>query len=45
MITLIAKVGEIIDVETNYAELKHAHIILNRNGMKIRVHYFAAHMR
>ena len=40
-----SKVGEIIDVETNYAELKHAHIILNRNGMKIRVHYFAAHMR
>lgn len=39
------RVGEIIDVETNYAELKHAHTILDRNGMKIRVHYFAAHMR
>lgn len=34
----------LLDVETGYGELKHAQIILNRNGQKIRVHIWAAHI-
>ena len=34
----------LLDVETGYGELKHAQIILNRNGQKIRVHIWATHI-
>lgn len=32
------------DVDTGYGELKHAQIVLNRNGQKIRVHIWTAHI-
>lgn len=32
------------DVDTGYGELKHAQIILNRNGQRIRVHIWTAHI-
>lgn len=32
------------DVATGYGELKHAQIVLNRNGQKIRVHIWTAHI-
>ena len=32
------------DVDTGYGELKHAQIILNRNGQKTRVHIWMAHI-
>ena len=36
--------SNLLDVDTGYAELKHAQIILNRNGQKIRVHIWVAHI-
>ena len=36
--------SSLLDVDTGYAELKHAQIILNRNGQKIRVHIWVAHI-
>ena len=35
---------ELMDMDTGYGELKHAQIILNRNGQKIRVHIWVAHI-
>lgn len=35
---------ELMDVDTGYGELKHAQIILNRNGQKTRVHIWVAHI-
>ena len=35
---------DLIDVDTGYGELKHAQIILNRNGQKTRVHIWVAHI-
>lgn len=39
-----SKESDLQDVDTGYGELKHAHIILNRNGTKIRVHIWTAHI-
>lgn len=36
--------NDLQDVDTGYGELKHAHIVLNRNGTKIRVHIWTAHI-
>lgn len=36
--------SSLLDVDTGYGELKHAQIILNRNGQKIRVHIWTAHI-
>lgn len=36
--------NSLLDVDTGYGELKHAQIILNRNGQKIRVHIWTAHI-
>lgn len=38
------KETELLDVNTGYGELKHAQIILNRNGQKTRVHIWIAHI-
>ena len=38
------KETELIEVDTGYGELKHAQIILNRHGQKIRVHIWTAHI-
>lgn len=35
---------ELMDMDTGYGELNHAQIILNRNGQKIRVHIWVAHI-
>ena len=35
---------ELMNVDTGYGELKHAQIILNRNGQKTRVHIWVAHI-
>lgn len=35
---------DIVDVDTGYGELKHAQIILNRNGQRTRVHIWTAHI-
>lgn len=34
----------LIDVDTGYGELKHAQIILNRNGQRTRVHIWTVHI-
>ena len=34
----------LLDVDTGYGELKHAQIILNRNGQNIRVHIWTVHI-
>lgn len=34
-----------IDVDTGYGELKHASCILNRNGRKIRLHFYTVHIQ
>lgn len=36
--------SNLLDVDTGYGELKHAQIILNRNGQRIRVHIWTAHI-
>lgn len=36
--------NDLSDVDTGYGELKHAQIVLNRNGQKIRVHIWTAHI-
>ena len=38
------RVTDLEDVDTGYAELKHAQIILNRNNQKTRVHIWTAHI-
>lgn len=38
------RVNGLSDVDTGYGELKHAQIVLNRNGQKIRVHIWTAHI-
>lgn len=35
---------DLIDVDTGYGELKHAQIVLNRNGQKTRVHIWVSHI-
>lgn len=35
---------DLVDVDTSYGELKHAQIILNRNGQRTRVHIWTAHI-
>lgn len=36
--------SKLLDVDTGYGELKHAQIILNRNGQNIRVHIWTVHI-
>lgn len=36
--------ADLIDVDTSYGELKHALIILNRNGQRTRVHIWTVHI-
>ena len=38
------KQTDIEDVSTDYSELKHAQMVLLRNGTKIRVHFFVANI-
>ena len=38
------KETNLIDVATGYGELKHAQIILNRNGQRTRVHIWVVHI-
>ena len=35
---------DLIEVDTGYGEMKHAQIVLNRNGQKTRVHIWVAHI-
>lgn len=38
------KQADIEDVSTDYSELKHAQMVLLRNGTKVRVHFFVANI-
>ncbi|MEE1282078.1 MAG: hypothetical protein UHK60_07510 [Acutalibacteraceae bacterium] len=38
------KQTDVEDVPTDYSELKHAQIVLLRNGTKTKVHFFVAHI-
>ena len=38
------RLTEIVDVDVEYAELKHAQTVLLRNDKKIRVHFYAVHI-
>ena len=38
------KETNLVHEDTGYGELKHAEVILNRNGQKVRVHIWTAHI-